>query len=94
VFYEHNGKVVYIGRYDLSLKNGHGEELCDIKCTYNLDLNYLSWQLNLYRMAKEQMYKKQIKGLKAFWLPKRQKGKMREVAMKENEELLEFIGGL
>lgn len=94
VFYEHNGKVVYIGRYDLSLKNGQDEELGDIKCTYNLDMNYLSWQLNLYRMAKEQMYKKKIKGLKAFWLPKRQKGKMREVAMKENEELLEFIGGL
>ena len=39
---------------------------------------------------KNKCIKKQIKGLKAFWLPKRQKGKMREVAMKENEL---FIGG-
>ena len=90
VFYKHNGKVVYVGTYDLLL----GDTLADIKCTYNLDMNYLSWQLNLYRMAYEQLHDTTIKSLYAFWLPKRKKGKVAEVEMKEDKELLEFVESL
>ena len=75
VFYKVDDKVVYIGTFDLLAQQLGSLLLCDIKTTYTLDLNYLIWQLSMYKLAYEQMYQKEIDGLFAIWLPKRESGK-------------------
>lgn len=56
------------GRLDMVMElNG---ELClaDIKRTSTLDKDYLGYQLNLYRLAYQQCYNKEIKGLRGIHL--------------------------
>lgn len=65
LFYEN--KPVACGRLDLVLKD---KDLClgDIKRTYTLDKEYLTYQLNLYRIGYQQCYDEPIKGLRGLHL--------------------------
>lgn len=51
-----NGEAVAAGRCDLFLANQGVYGLADIKRTYKLDRNYLTYQLNIYRVAFMQSY--------------------------------------
>lgn len=61
-------KPVCAGRLDLVLEQDGVTGLADIKRTYNLDKNYLAYQLNLYRLAYQQCYDTDIKFLKGVHL--------------------------
>lgn len=88
VFYKHMETWAYIGTFDAVLMKDGKRYMADIKTTYQLDFEYLAWQLGLYRMAYEQMYNKKVDGLLVFWLPKRKKGSMKPVMMLINDEML------
>lgn len=88
VFYKHMDAWAYIGTFDAVLMKDGKRYMADIKTTYALDLEYLAWQLGLYRMAYEQMYDKKIDGLYVFWLPKRKKGTVKPVMMLIDDEML------
>ncbi len=68
VVLEINGEIVAAGRLDLVLKINNEYGLGDIKRTSALDKEYLAYQLNLYRIAYQQCYGKEIKFLKGFHL--------------------------
>lgn len=59
------------GRLDLVLLEGENTGLGDIKTTYELDINYLTYQLNLYRLGYQQSYGEEIKFLKGIYLRKK-----------------------
>ena len=68
IVYEHNGKVVFVGRLDQVALHNNLMTLIDIKRTYTLDIMYLKMQLNLYRLGYQQSYKKDIQQLRALYL--------------------------
>lgn len=74
VFYEHNDKIVYIGTLDMIARQLGSLLIIDIKTTYDLDYDYLLWQLSMYALAYEQMYNVKIESLYCIWLPKRKRG--------------------
>lgn len=59
---------VCAGRLDLVLKEIDDIGLGDIKTTYALDLKYLEYQLNLYRLGYQQCYDKEISFLRGVYL--------------------------
>lgn len=59
---------ILAGRLDLVLDMNGETVLADIKRTSSLDKEYLSYQLNLYRIAYQQCYGIQISGLKGIHL--------------------------
>lgn len=59
---------VCAGRLDLVLEQDGKIGLADIKRTYNLDKQYLAYQLNLYRLAYQQCYDTEISFLKGVHL--------------------------
>lgn len=61
-------EAVACGRLDLILREGEEIGLADIKRTSKLDKNYLAYQLNLYRIAYQQCYGKEITFLKGLHL--------------------------
>ena len=64
-------------------KNGH-VFLCDIKTTSKLDMEYLSWQLSIYKyLLLRNNPDVEIRGLYACWLPKEQYGKPKLVPVDE-----------
>ena len=64
----YNDKPVACGRIDEVIKIDDELGLMDFKRTSVLDKEYLSYQLNLYRIAYEQSYDKEIKFLKGVHL--------------------------
>ena len=74
----------YMGRFDLVALVMGDKSLCDYKTTYELDLEYISWQLSLYYWAKRDFT---ITKLYAIWLPKRQKGDVVEVELKSEAQV-------
>ena len=86
---------VACGRLDLVLKIGNDVGLGDIKRTSVLDKEYLAYQLNLYRIAYQQCYDKEITFLKGVHL---RKDIRKFVDIPINEKLAqklveEYIGG-
>lgn len=77
----------YAGTFDMEAKVNDEDALVDIKTTYNLDKEYLSWQLSMYEMAKGKQYDK----LYAVWLPKRKGAELVEIKRKSQEEIMELI---
>jgi len=76
----------YAGTFDM-IANIKGEKcLVDIKTTYNLDLEYLSWQLSMYALA----YGHEGK-LYAVWLPKKGNGQLVEIEPTPNEQIYELL---
>lgn len=63
-----DGVAVACGRLDLVLTEGDKVGLGDIKRTSVLDKNYLAYQLNLYRIAYQQCYGKNISFLRGIHL--------------------------
>ena len=64
-------------------KNGH-VFLCDIKTTSKLDMEYLSWQLSIYKyLLLRNNPDVEIRGLYACWLPREQYGKPKLVPVDE-----------
>lgn len=59
---------VLAGRFDQLQMQGGLLTIADIKNTSALDKDYLALQLNLYKLAYEQSYGKQIYQLKGIWL--------------------------
>lgn len=59
---------IVIGRLDLVLQEGDDTIIGDIKRTSALDKNYLAYQLNMYRIAYQQSYGKEIQGLRGLHL--------------------------
>lgn len=76
----------YAGTFDMLADIDGKQVLVDIKTTYNLDLEYLSWQLSLYAYAYGH-----DGDLYAIWLPKRKKGKVVKVDRKDESEILEML---
>lgn len=86
---------VACGRLDLVLKIGNDVGLGDIKRTSILDKEYLAYQLNLYRIAYQQCYDKEITFLKGVHL-KEDKRKFVDIPINEKlaQKLVEeYIGG-
>lgn len=86
---------VACGRLDLVLKIGNDVGLGDIKRTSVLDKEYLAYQLNLYRIAYQQCYDKEITFLKGVHL-KEDKRKFVDIPINEKlaQKLVEeYIGG-
>lgn len=67
--------------------------LCDIKTTSKLDMEYLSWQLSIYKyLLLRNNPDVEIRGLYACWLPKEQNGKPKLVPV--DEKPMEWIKDL
>ena len=87
-----NEKIVnygyeFVGTLDM-IANVKGKRcLIDIKFTAELDNEYLSWQLRMYRMA----YGEEFDGYYCLWLPKGKIGKLAEVIPKTEEEILKKL---
>lgn len=79
---------------DVVFQKGKDLVLCDIKTTSKLDMEYLSWQLSIYKyLLLLDNPKAKVKSLIACWLPKEQYGKpkMVEVPEKPMEWVKELI---
>lgn len=76
----------YAGTFDMIGSIDGNEALIDIKTTYNLDKEYLSWQLSMYAYAYG------FDGdLYAVWLPKRKGAKLVKIERKEEHEIKELL---
>ncbi|MGE4321201.1 MAG: hypothetical protein AB7E61_07115 [Acholeplasmataceae bacterium] len=75
--------TLYAGTFDMEATVNEFECLCDAKTTYELDFEYLSWQLSLYELANGRLYDK----LYAIWLPKRKGAELREIERKTQTEI-------
>lgn len=80
-------KGMYAGRYDKEGKVKGKTALLDVKTTYELDEEYLSWQLSLYELAIGKKYEK----LYCIWLPKNKLGKLVEIKRKPKKELIKML---
>ena len=76
----------YAGTFDMIAMVDGEECLVDVKTTYSLDLEYLSWQLSMYALAYGFGGK-----LYAIWLPKKKPAKLVEVKYKEQYEIDELL---
>lgn len=66
--------------------------LLDVKTTYHLDRDYLSWQLSLYERGYMKLHNKpQFDKLYAIWLPKRKGAELVEIERKSEQEIIELI---
>lgn len=63
-----DNKPVACGRLDMIYKIGRNLGIMDFKRTSKLDIEYLTYQLNLYRLAYQQCYGIKIKELKGCHL--------------------------
>lgn len=79
----------YAGTLDMIATVNGVNSLIDIKTTYQLDRDYLSWQLSLYEFA----YGKQFDKLYCIWLPKRKGAELVEIERKSKEEIEDLLRG-
>jgi hypothetical protein len=61
--------------------------LVDIKTTYKLDREYLSWQLSFYELATGKQFEK----LYCIWLPKRKGAELVEIERKSKEDIMKLL---
>ncbi len=83
VSYEH----LYCGTLDMTGTVQGLNSLLDIKFTAELDKEYLSWQLGMYKLAKGVEYDKYY----CIWLPKKELGQLVEIVPKTKEEILKKL---
>lgn len=85
---EHEKKVcykkMYAGTLDMIANVDKIESLIDIKFTYKLDKEYLSWQLGMYALAIGKNFKKYY----CIWLRKNELGQLVEIVPKTKKEIL------
>ena len=84
-------KNLYAGTYDQLCDMLGAIVLVDIKATYNLDKDWLSYQLSFYAMAIEWLLNIKIDSLWCMWLPKRKKGQFVKIDRLPNELLLTIL---
>ena len=77
----------YAGTLDMIALIDNVNCLVDVKTTYNLDREYLSWQLSLYELA----YGKQFDKLYCIWLPRRKGAELVEIERKSEQEIIELV---
>ncbi|HHX66874.1 MAG TPA: PD-(D/E)XK nuclease family protein [Gallicola sp.] len=80
-------KDYYCGTFDMIAKVDGKKSLIDIKTTAELDIEYLSWQLSFYELAKGEQFEK----LYVIWLPKKSLGELKEIPRKPKKELLRVL---
>lgn len=70
ILVEHEGQPICAGRLDMIInsKQEIGMGIADIKRTYQLNLDYLNLQLNLYKIGYEQTYNQTIDYLRCIHL--------------------------
>lgn len=83
-----NDEPIGAGRMDLVLCMNGDIGIADIKRTSTLDKEYLTYQLNLYRLAYQQCYDIEINFLKGVHL-REDKRKFVDIPIKEN--ILDFV---
>lgn len=76
-------ETLYCGTYDMEAIIDGDMSLVDIKTTYSLDREYLSWQLSMYELATGKQFDK----LYAIWLPKRKGAELVEIERKLPQEI-------
>lgn len=89
-------KDKFCGRYDLTVTNADGL-LCldDIKTTYQLDRDYLAWQLSLYELGYEWVHDLEPFPFAEFhclWLPRGELGEYVKIERIDRQRLLEEFG--
>lgn len=85
-------KDIYAGTFDALGENKESETLLmDWKTTAKFDERHLRYQLNLYRLGYEWKHEVKIDKLLAVWLPKRQRGKVVEIDMIDDKQLLKEV---
>lgn len=77
----------YVGRFDMMAEIDGRLALVDIKTTYNLDKEYLSWQLSMYALAKGTPFIP----LYAVWLPKRKGAELVEIERKTEDDIKKLL---
>ena len=87
------GNYKIAGRLDVVLSKDGKLGLGDFKTTYNLDLEYLKLQLNLYRIGYEQTYSKKIDFIAGIHLRKEKK-KYVELPIEEEQTKERIINAL
>lgn len=76
----------FAGTYDMVGLMEADSALVDIKCTAQLDEDYLSWQLGMYKIALQEEGKK-ISKCYCLWVPKGGLAKFVEILPKTEEEI-------
>jgi hypothetical protein len=73
VLLRHQGTIIAAGRFDMVIKSPfiNGLGLVSIKRTSHIREDYLTLQLNLYKLAYEQTYKKPLRYLKCIHIRNR-----------------------
>lgn len=79
-----NDKPIACGRLDMVLLEDGKVGLGDLKTTYELDIEYLEYQLNLYRLGYEQCYDDKIEFLRGIHLRKKEANYV-EIDIDENK---------
>lgn len=82
-------KGKYAGRFDMIIEMDNKLHLVDIKTTYELDREYVSWQLSMYDLGCD----KEIENYYVLWLPKKKIGKFERINKKEKDEIGKIIQG-
>lgn len=92
VVFDDNNVPVCAGRLDLIVKDSNGDlGIADIKTTSKLDIDYLEYQLNLYKMGYEKTYQQDIKFLSAIWLRKdKRKYEKIKVDLEKAKEIIDL----
>ena len=80
-------KYLFVGRLDMTAEVGGVKSLLDVKFTASLDEEYLSWQLGMYEMAYGEKFGKHY----CLWLPKGKLGKLVEIHVKTEQEIIEKL---
>lgn len=83
-----NEKIVnygyeFVGTLDMIAFVNDRKSLIDIKFTSELDKEYLSWQLGMYKMADGEEFDDYY----CLWLPKGKVGKLEAIEIKNEEEI-------
>lgn len=82
-----NYEYEYAGTLDMIANVNNKKSLIDIKFTAELDEEYLSWQLGMYKLA----YGEEFEEYYCLWLPKAKVGKLAPIKIKTKEEILEML---
>lgn len=80
-------KQHFCGRLDMIATINGIKSLIDIKTTAKLDKESLGWQLGMYKLGHEFLYKESFEKCYCLWLPKNALGKLVEIEPKTKEEI-------
>ena len=82
---------LYTGTFDMTGYVNNIFSILDVKTTYKLNEEYLSWQLSFYKYAYERMYGKELHKAYVIWIPKNEVGQLKEIEFKSEQEVMELV---